>query len=113
MSKDQIAPGTIVKCDMFGDVHRIRHDEKAKRMVADIQLAPADVRRLLECMHELYKDKIAKSRRRIAELSEELATLIDRECSFFFEGTAYVSGGNAIKLCNDADYLEATFNAQQ
>lgn len=110
MSKDQIEIGTIVKCDTFGTVNRIRHDESAKRMVADIQLSPLDVRSLLELMHELYKGKVAKRRKRIAELANELAILVDKESSFHFEGTAFVSGGDAIRLCNDTEYLEATFD---
>lgn len=94
-----------VKCDLLGDVHRLRFEPNSNRMVADVLLSPTDVERLLKAMHSHYAVAKTKRGQRIAALSEELAKLVYQDCGFFVEGAAYVSGGHAIRLTNDEDFL--------
>lgn len=98
-------PGQRVKCDLLGDVHRLRFEPSRNQMVADVLLSPTDVERLLKTMHSFYAEAKTKRGQRIAALSEELAKLVYQDCKFFVEGTSYVSGGHAIRLTSDEDFI--------
>ena len=98
-------PVERAKCELLGDVHRLRYEASRKQMVADVLLSPTDVRRLLDTMSTYYAGAKTKRRQRLRELSEELAKLVEQDCTFFVEGTAYVSTGSAVRLSNDADFL--------
>lgn len=98
-------PVKRVKCDLLGDVHRLRYEFERRKMVADILLSPTEIRRLLDAMQMYYAGSKTKRRQRIFELAAELAKLIEQDCTFFVEGTAYIASGNAILMSNDADYL--------
>lgn len=76
-------------------------------MEASVLLAPFEIQNLLSCIETYYAGAKTKRRQRIHELAGELGKLILDDSSFFFEGYAYVSKGNAMKIGNDADYLEA------
>lgn len=94
-----------VKCDLLGDVHRLRFEPSRNQMVADVLLSPTDVERLLKAIQSYYATATTKRGQRIAALSEELAKLVYQDCQFFVEGTAFVSGGHAVKLGNDEDFM--------
>lgn len=96
-----------VKCELFGDVHRIVYNEDRKRMEASVLLAPFEIKNLLDCMVSYYANAKTKRRQRICEIARELGKLIYDDSTFSFEGKAFVSKGNVIRLTNDVDFLEA------
>ena len=103
--KKKVKPVKRVTCELFGDVHRITYNEERKRMEASVLLAPFEIRNLLSCIETYYMGAKTKRRQRIHELAGELGKLIYEDSSFFFEGQAYVSKGNALRIGNDADFL--------
>ena len=98
-----------IKCDLFGDMHRLRYDASKNQIVADFLLSATDVRRLLETVVGYYAKKKTKRTHRILELASELAKLIDKDGMFFAEGTAYVASGDAVSLESDREWLERNF----
>lgn len=91
----------IVDLPLFGDMHHISYNEERRRMEAHGQASFWEVRDLLHGIANGYKHAKTKRGQRIAELSSELADLVDADARLHVRTKALVALSNTIHLTNE------------
>lgn len=109
MSKEKKSPFVFVKVEQFGDMHHISYNEARRRMEAHGEASFFEVRNLLSAISDGYRSAKTKRGQRIAELSRELAELIDADAKLHLYTRALVAMRNTIQLTNETLPGQAVF----